>query len=183
MNNFSILLARINYCSNSLLLLIIIMQLIGPFWSYPIAFWSHPGPIRDCVPCVRGIDPFPIRVRNSYPCPCVSVNPYLCFSWADLKDFFRQAGEVTYTDAHQRMGKNRGEVCFSNREALRKAKDKFDGEEINGRRIKLKITVSARFCRTVAVARLSACRMSYNRPLYTPLLHGYITSFLGGWFS
>ena len=58
-----------------------------------------------------------------------------------MKDFFRQAGEVTYTDAHQRMGKNRGEVCFATREALHKAKDKFDGEEINGRRIKLKITV------------------------------------------
>ena len=25
------------------------------------------------------------------------------FSWADLKDMMRQAGEVTYTDAHQRM--------------------------------------------------------------------------------
>ena len=59
-----------------------------------------------------------------------------------MKDFFRQAGEVTYTDAHQRMGKNRGEVCFESRQALHRAKDKFDGEEINGRRIKLRITVS-----------------------------------------
>ena len=64
------------------------------------------------------------------------------FSWADLKDYFRQAGEVTYTDAHQRMGKNRGEVCFETREGLLKAKDKFDGNEINGRTIRLTITVS-----------------------------------------
>lgn len=40
------------------------------------------------------------------------------FSWADLKDMMRKAGEVTYTDAHQRMGKNRGEVCFANSEDL-----------------------------------------------------------------
>ena len=71
------------------------------------------------------------------------------FSWADLKDYFRQAGEVTYTDAHQRMGKNRGEVCFETREGLVKAKEKFDGNEINGRAIKLTITVilySSFFC-------------------------------------
>ena len=30
------------------------------------------------------------------------------FSWADLKDMMRQAGEVTYTDAHQRMVSIRG---------------------------------------------------------------------------
>lgn len=53
----------------------------------------------------------------------------------------RQAGEVTYTDAHQRMGKNRGEVCFETRDALLKAKEKFDGEEINGRAIRVTITV------------------------------------------
>ena len=40
------------------------------------------------------------------------------FSWADLKDMMRKAGEVTYTDAHQRMGKNRGEVCFANSDDL-----------------------------------------------------------------
>jgi len=58
------------------------------------------------------------------------------FNWADLKDMMRSAGDVTYTDAHQRMGKNRGEVCFKDSESLHAAKRKFDGEEINGRRIK-----------------------------------------------
>ena len=69
----------------------------------------------------------------------------------------REAGEVTYTDAHQRMvsillehcpfvgflkiltiyffqGKNRGEVCFTNTDDLHSAKRKFDGTEINGRK-------------------------------------------------
>ena len=27
----------------------------------------------------------------------------MAFSWAELKDMMREAGEVTYTDAHQRM--------------------------------------------------------------------------------
>jgi len=80
---------------------------------------------------------FPQEQKNYLAC----FRKPLFFSWADLKDFFRAAGEVTYTDAHQRMGKNRGEVCFTTRDALHKAKDKFDGEEVNGRRIKIKITV------------------------------------------
>merc|ERR1712210_378283 len=61
-------------------------------------------------------------------------------SWADLKDMMRKAGEVTYTDAHQRMGKNRGEVCFANSDDLHAAYKKFDGEDVNGRRLRLKIT-------------------------------------------
>ena len=39
------------------------------------------------------------------------------------------------------QGKNRGEVCFADRDALHAAKKKFDGEDINGRRISLRITV------------------------------------------
>ena len=69
----------------------------------------------------------------------------------------REAGEVTYTDAHQRMvssitfsnsvinlkkkGKNRGEVCFTNTDDLHAAKKKFDGQEINGRRIAFLIRI------------------------------------------
>ena len=63
------------------------------------------------------------------------------FSWSDLKDFMRQAGEVTYTDAHQRMGKNKGEVCFETREGLIKAQEKFDGHDVKGRNIKCRVTV------------------------------------------
>ena len=39
----------------------------------------------------------------------------------------RQAGEVTYTDAHIRSGENRGEVCFKNRKGLYTAKVRFKG--------------------------------------------------------
>jgi arginine/serine-rich splicing factor 4/5/6 len=53
----------------------------------------------------------------------------------------RQAGEVTYTDAHQRMGKNKGEVCFETREGLIKAQEKFDGHDVKGRNIKCRVTV------------------------------------------
>ena len=49
--------------------------------------------------------------RKGYNLCHVFVLIWLCsfqvqcsiFSWADLKDMMRQAGEVTYTDAHQRM--------------------------------------------------------------------------------
>merc|ERR1711953_343672 len=61
------------------------------------------------------------------------------FSWSDLKNFMRQAGEVTYTDAHIRSGEHRGEVCFKNRKGLYTAKKKLDGTKLHGRRIRLKI--------------------------------------------
>ena len=48
-------------------------------------------------------------------------------SWSDLKNFMRQAGEVTYTDAHIRSGENRGEVCFKNRKGLYTAKVRCKG--------------------------------------------------------
>merc|ERR1711953_24643 len=61
------------------------------------------------------------------------------FSWSDLKNFMRQAGEVTYTDAHIRSGEHRGEVCFKNRKGLYTAKKKLDRTKLHGRRIRLKI--------------------------------------------
>jgi len=57
-------------------------------------------------------------------------------SWQDLKDFFRQAGEITYTNAHnQRPGE--GVVEFLRKDDLEYALDKFDGEEIDSKKIKL----------------------------------------------
>lgn len=61
------------------------------------------------------------------------------FSWSDLKNFMRQVGEVTYTDAHIRSGENRGEVCFKSRKGLYMAKKKLDNTKLHGRRIRLKI--------------------------------------------
>ncbi|XP_048735304.1 serine/arginine-rich splicing factor 6-like isoform X2 [Ostrea edulis] len=57
-------------------------------------------------------------------------------SWQDLKDYMRQAGEVTYADAHKEH-KNEGVVEFSSYSDMKNAMNKLDGTEINGRKIKL----------------------------------------------
>lgn len=57
-------------------------------------------------------------------------------SWQDLKDYMRQAGDVTYADAHKTR-KNEGVVEFACKKDLQNAMDKLDGSELNGRRIKL----------------------------------------------
>jgi len=54
----------------------------------------------------------------------------------DLKDYFRAAGEITYTNAHKpRQGE--GIVEFGDRRGLEYAMDKLDNTELDGRRIKL----------------------------------------------
>uniref|UniRef100_G3NRX0 Serine and arginine rich splicing factor 6a n=1 Tax=Gasterosteus aculeatus TaxID=69293 RepID=G3NRX0_GASAC len=57
-------------------------------------------------------------------------------SWQDLKDFMRQAGEVTYADAHKERT-NEGVIEFRSESDLRRAIDKLDGTDINGRKIRL----------------------------------------------
>uniref|UniRef100_A0A914GS31 RRM domain-containing protein n=1 Tax=Globodera rostochiensis TaxID=31243 RepID=A0A914GS31_GLORO len=57
-------------------------------------------------------------------------------SWQDLKDLMRNAGEVSYADAHKKV-RNEAVVCFSSHEDLRRAIDRYQGKDINGRRIKL----------------------------------------------
>jgi len=57
-------------------------------------------------------------------------------SWQDLKDLMRAAGEVTYADAHKKEP-NTAIVCFASHSDLKRAIDKFQGKDINGRRIKL----------------------------------------------
>ncbi|KRX92226.1 Serine/arginine-rich splicing factor 5 [Trichinella pseudospiralis] len=54
----------------------------------------------------------------------------------DLKDFMRQAGEVTYADAH-RIKKHEGIVCFASHYELKKAIDMLNGKELNGRKLEL----------------------------------------------
>ena len=54
----------------------------------------------------------------------------------DLKDYMRQAGEVTYADAHKNR-RNEGCVEFGNYDDMKTAIDKLDGTELNGRKIKL----------------------------------------------
>ncbi|XP_054633167.1 serine/arginine-rich splicing factor 6-like isoform X2 [Dunckerocampus dactyliophorus] len=57
-------------------------------------------------------------------------------SWQDLKDFMRQAGEVTYADAHKERA-NEGVIEFRSHSDLKRAIDKLDGTDINGRKIRL----------------------------------------------
>lgn len=68
----------------------------------------------------------------------------------------RKAGEVTYVDAHNRMGKGtiatcnkfltsflgRGEACYSTRDEMYRALDTLQGTVLNGREIKLSIKAS-----------------------------------------
>ncbi|XP_054465925.1 serine/arginine-rich splicing factor 6-like isoform X2 [Anoplopoma fimbria] len=57
-------------------------------------------------------------------------------SWQDLKDFMRQAGEVTYADAHKERT-NEGVIEFRSHSDMKRAIDKLDGTDINGRKIRL----------------------------------------------
>ncbi|XP_074036346.1 uncharacterized protein isoform X2 [Leptinotarsa decemlineata] len=57
-------------------------------------------------------------------------------SWQDLKDYMRQAGEVTYADAHKQH-RNEGVVEFASYSDMKTAIEKLDDTELNGRRIRL----------------------------------------------
>ena len=50
----------------------------------------------------------------------------------DLKDYMRQAGEVTYADAHKQT-RNEGVIEFETKEGMDKALDTLDDTELNGR--------------------------------------------------
>jgi len=57
-------------------------------------------------------------------------------SWQDLKDLFRQVGEVTHVNAHGRH-KNEGVVEFTSAADVKAAIKKFDGHELHSRKIKV----------------------------------------------
>ncbi|XP_078373255.1 serine/arginine-rich splicing factor 6-like isoform X2 [Oculina patagonica] len=57
-------------------------------------------------------------------------------SWQDLKDFMRQAGEVTFTQCHRdRIGE--GVVEFATLNDMQRAIKRLDGTELLGKRIRL----------------------------------------------
>ncbi|KAJ8308182.1 hypothetical protein KUTeg_013056 [Tegillarca granosa] len=60
----------------------------------------------------------------------------ISLSFEDLKDYMRQAGEVTYADAHKQH-KNEGVVEFATYSDMKSALEKLDNTEINGRKIRL----------------------------------------------
>ncbi|XP_051955022.1 serine/arginine-rich splicing factor 5-like isoform X1 [Xyrauchen texanus] len=77
-------------------------------------------------------NPPPMRTENRL----IVENLSSRVSWQDLKDFMRQAGEVTFADAH-RPKLNEGVVEFASHSDLENALEKLSGKEINGRKIKL----------------------------------------------
>lgn len=57
-------------------------------------------------------------------------------SWQDLKDLMRQAGEVTFADAHKRE-RNMGIVDFASGKDMKHAVETLNDTEFHGRRIKV----------------------------------------------
>lgn len=53
-----------------------------------------------------------------------------------LQDYMRQAGEVTYADTHKGR-KNEGVIEFRQYSDMKRALEKLDGTEVNGRKIRL----------------------------------------------
>lgn len=68
-------------------------------------------------------------------CNVKSIVQYLHES-PSLQDFMRQAGEVTYADAHKERT-NEGVIEFRSYSDMKRAMDKLDGTDINGRKIRL----------------------------------------------
>ncbi|XP_005450172.1 serine/arginine-rich splicing factor 6 isoform X2 [Oreochromis niloticus] len=84
-------------------------------------------------------------------------------SWQDLKDFMRQAGEVTYADAHKGRA-NEGVIEFRSRSDMKRALEKLDGTDINGRKIRL-VEDKPRRRRSYSGSRSRSCsrRRSHSR--------------------
>jgi len=82
----------------------------------------------------RAISKYGPPVRTKYR--VIVENLSTRVSWQDLKDYLREAGEVTYADAHKHR-QNEGVVDFASYDDMKRAIEKMDNTEINGRRIHL----------------------------------------------
>jgi len=83
-------------------------------------------------------------------------------SWQDLKDLMRRAGEVCYADAHKDR-RNEGVIEFATRRDMERAFDKYDGYEMNGRKIKLIDESGGGGSRSRSRSRRSRSRRSRSR--------------------
>ncbi|XP_038640775.1 serine/arginine-rich splicing factor 4-like isoform X2 [Scyliorhinus canicula] len=83
----------------------------------------------------------PLEVETRHTAPKIAkhkmhmVKDTFWQSNVDLKDLMRQAGEVTFVDAHR--NKNEGVVEFATSSDMKNALNKLEGTEINGRKIRL----------------------------------------------
>ncbi|XP_051732489.1 serine and arginine rich splicing factor 5b [Ctenopharyngodon idella] len=102
-------------------------------------------------------NPPPMRTENRL----IVENLSSRVSWQDLKDFMRQAGEVTFADAH-RPKLNEGVVEFASHSDLKNALEKLSGKEINGRKIKL-VEASRKKSRTRSRSNSSSRSRSRGR--------------------
>jgi len=67
---------------------------------------------------------------------CVVENISAATSWQDLKDYFKAAGDVRYTNAHKLIP-GQGIVEFGDKRGLEYAMKNLDDTELDGKRIKL----------------------------------------------
>ncbi|KAK9498590.1 hypothetical protein O3M35_003188 [Rhynocoris fuscipes] len=89
---------------------------------------------RNREPEFRSSDRYGPPTRTDYRLIVENLSSRV--SWQDLKDYMRQAGEVTYADAHKDR-RNEGVVEFATHSDMKNALDKLDDTELNGRRIRL----------------------------------------------
>jgi len=82
-------------------------------------------------------------------------------SWQNLKDYMRQAGEVTYSDVQKH--RNEGVIEFATSSDMRNAQDKLDGTELNGRKIRLIEEKSRKAGRSRSRSRSRSRRRSRSR--------------------
>ncbi|XP_054270169.1 serine-arginine protein 55 isoform X2 [Macrosteles quadrilineatus] len=94
----------------------------------------RPSRVRDREPDYRSNDRYGPPTRTEYRLIVENLSSRV--SWQDLKDYMRQAGEVTYADAHKDR-RNEGVVEFATHSDMKNALDKLDDTELNGRRIRL----------------------------------------------
>lgn len=76
-----------------------------------------------------------LPTRTKYVCYVKNLSTRI--SWQTLKDYMRDAGfDPTYADAHRERD-HEAVLHFSSREDMEKAVEKFDGKDMNGRKIEM----------------------------------------------
>ncbi|RMX43738.1 hypothetical protein pdam_00006365 [Pocillopora damicornis] len=93
-------------------------------------------------------------------------------SWQDLKDYMRQAGEVTFTQCHRdRIGE--GVVEFASLNDMQRALKRLDGTELLGKRIRLTERNRPRRSRSLSPRRrTSRSRSRSPRRSHSPATRG-----------